>query len=502
MSRYTNAFLIMLPIAGCILWYLLKVFQFQTSPEQYPDGMVILQLSRGWLEGRPLLFDTIYGNHALQHNYYLIPLAGIFTKPMGVYGLFMAYVCLVGVFFWKYYRSLPDFNALESRASWLTVLCYVFGPMAYFMYLDYFGWHPEQYLIPLLALLALSLGQRKWGMSLVWLSLAFLVKESAIVLICCLLLFCSVVDLVLRNPGKPVLSYLLNRRNVTITGISLTLFALGLWWLSHLNGPQTSRLAQAFAKVQYNMTFVYYVLFSGMVGLMTFGLGLIPFVPWLRTFSRKRLIIGLLAGCYLVLFVMFAVESLYYFPTIYPGISYPPRISGLWAFMFGAFLFLSHRFTLSGMLRGQNAMSWTLAGCVLQFVMAPFLVAHHFTFESRPARLSANVSYMMKTRLGLDPYPDGIANELHDLAGKLPPGSEVIVPFQHIRYFENAYPSFWDYGGKYPLHVLGKPLLYVYERDLVKSGFYRTFPGSDYRIIPNEHLLILADPGWYKLHFK
>ena len=147
-------------------------------------------------------------------------------------------------------------------------------------------------------------------------------------------------------------------------------------------------------------------------------------------------------------------------------------------------------------------MSWTLAGCVLQFVMAPFLVAHHFTFETKPARLSANVSYMIKTRLGLDPYPDGTANELHELARKLPPGSEVIVPFQHIRYFENVYPSFWDYGGKYPLHVLGKPLLYVYERDLVKSGFYRTFPGSDYRIIPNEHLLILADPGWYKLHFK
>ncbi|MCF2489340.1 DUF2079 domain-containing protein [Dyadobacter sp. CY347] len=502
MGRYTNPLLIMLPVIGCILWFLLKVFQFQTSPEQYADGMVILQLSRGWLEGRPFLFDTVYGNHALQHNYYFIPIAGIFTKWMGVYGLFMAYVCLTGGFFITYYQSLSRFNVLERRASWVTALCYVFGPMAYFMYLDYFGWHPEQYFVPLLALLALCLAQRKWRMGAVWLLLTFLVKESAIVLICCLLLFCSVVDLVLRHPGKHWLSYILNKRNVIITVVCLGLFALGIWWLSYLNGPKTSRLDQAFSNVQLNQTFAYYVLFSGAVGLLTFGLALIPSIPWLRTFGYKGLIIWSLGGCYMVLFVMFATESLYYFPTIYPGISYPPRISGMWAFMFSAFLFLSCRFAQAGILRDRNAVSWTLAGCLLQFVFAPFLVAHHFNFEFKPARLAANVSYMLQTHFGLNPYPDGTAKELHQLAEKLPGGSEVIVPFQHLRYFENVYPSFWENNGAFPLHVLGKPVLYIYEKDLVKRGAYRTFPGSDYQTVPNKQLLILADPGWYKQNFK
>lgn len=122
----------MLPIVGALLWYLVKVFQFQTSLEQYADGMVALELSRGWLEGRPLLFDHIYRNHALQHNYYFIPLVGLLTQPMGVYGLFLAYLGLVGFFFWNWYQSFVRFGIFERTITWLTAFFFVFGPMAYF----------------------------------------------------------------------------------------------------------------------------------------------------------------------------------------------------------------------------------------------------------------------------------------------------------------------------------------------------------------------------------
>ena len=502
MSRSANAFLLVLPIIGCVVWFFLKVFQFQTSPEQYPDGMVILQLSKGWLEGRPYLFDTIYGNHAQQHNYYFIPLIGIFTKPMGVNGLFMAYVCLVGLFFWVYRQGVAGFNIAERRATWLTALVYVFGPMGYFMYLDYFGWHPEQYFVPLLAFLALSLAQRKWGMFVFWLVLIFLVKESSIVLICCLFLFFSVVEMVIQDPARHWFKYIVNKRNLIIVSVSVVLFLVGLWWLSYLNGSQSSRLNQAFSNTKLNITFFYYVIFSLAVGVLTFGLGLLPFMPWLRTFPRKNLLIGVLAGCYGVLFVMFATEALYYFPTIYPGISYPPRISGLWAFMFSAFVYLSYRVARAGFTPGQNAISWVLTGCVLQFILGTFLVAHHFTFETKPSTLSQNVSYMRKTRLGLQPYPDGMGHDLYQLAKAMPVGSEVITPFQYLRYFERVYPSFWPANGQLPSHILGKPLLFIYEKELVRNGFYHAFPDKGYITIPNEHLLILADSSWYNGTFQ
>ena len=502
MSRSAKALLILLPVIGCVVWFFLKVFQFQTSQEQYADGLVALQLSRGWLEGRPLLFDPIYGNHAQQHNYYLIPIVGLLTKPMGVYGLFMAYIGLFALFLWIWYKSLARFDVPARTAAWLTGVIFVFGPMAYFIYLDYFGWHPEQYFIPLLALLSLSLAQRKWRFAMLWLVLTFLVKESSVVLICCLLLFCSVVDLVLSNPGKHWTAYVLTRRNWIITGVCLALFAAGLWYLAHLNGPRPSRLTHAFAHTQLSTTLFLYVLFSGSVGLATFGIGLLPFVPWLRKLQHKNLIICVLGVGYGILFVMFATEALFYFPTIYPGVSYPPRIGGLWAFMLSAFVFLGYRLSHSGVVPNQNAPTWILTGCLFQFLLSPFLVAHHFTIETRPSLLGADVSYLIKTKFGLDPYPDGDARQLYALAEKMPAGAEVVVPFHYTRYFENVYPSFWKADGRPPAHLIGKPLLYVYEKDLVNKKVYTDFPGKGYSIIPNKHLLILADSGWYNSTFK
>jgi hypothetical protein len=502
MSRFTKAFLIALPILGCVIWYLLKVFQFQTSPELYDDGMVILQLSRGWLEGRPFLFDTIYGNHTQQHNYYFIPLVGILTKPMGVYGLFMAHVILVGFFFYKCYQSFARFSVFERITSWLAVLFFAFGPMAFYINLDYFGWHPEHYLIPLLSLLSLSLAERKKGMIMLWLLLTFLVKESSVVLICCLLLFCYVVDLILQNPVKHWSHYIINRRNLIVTAVCIVLFLMGLWWLSHLNGPRPSRLSQAFSRIRPGKTLLLYIAFSCLVGFLTFCIGLLPFIPWLRRFPRRKLIIAVLAGCYTILLVMFATEALFYFPVIYPGISYPARIGGLWGFMLSAFVFLSYRLAQSGAVPDQKASTWIFTGCVLQFLFSPFLVAHFFTIESRPSILSDNISYLIKTRLGLNPYPEGTPRQLYQLAKELPAGSEVIVPFKYTRYFENVYPSYWVDDTQPPSHILGKPLLYVYEKELVNKGSYHEFPGKDYITIPNEHLLILAESSWYNLQFK
>ncbi|MEO6286566.1 MAG: hypothetical protein ABIN80_04695 [Dyadobacter sp.] len=502
MTPFKRAFLVLLPIIGCVIWYLLKVLQFQTSPEQYADGMVILQLSRGWLEGRPFLFDTVYGHHAQQHNYYFIPLVGILTKPMGVYGLFTAYLGLVGFFFWKYDRSIAGFNAFERTTTWLTAFFFVFGPMGYFIYLDYFGWHPEHYLIPLLALLSLSLAEKKRGLIILWLLLALSVKESSVVLLCCLLLFCSVVDMVLSNPARHRSAYILNRRNLIITGVSLVVFLSGLWLLSYLNGSKASRLGLALSRVELGSTLLWYLVSSCLIGLLTFGLGMLPFIPWLRLSPHKKIIVWTLAGGYAILFVMFATEALFYFPVIYPGVSYPARLGGLWAFMLSAFIFFSYRLTQSGTMPSQTAIPWILTGGLLQFLLAPFLVAHYFTFEARPSVLSANVSYMVKTRLGLDPYPEGIARQLYMLARRMPYGSEVIVPFHYTRFFENIYPAYWEEDGRRPAHILGQPLLYMYEKDLVKNGHYHDFPGKDYTMVPNEHLLILVESNWYQSNLK
>ena len=496
--------LTLLPVLAVLVWYLLKVFQFQLNQEEYSDGMLALQLSRGWLEGRPVLYDNLYGDHARQHNYYFILLVGFLTKFTGVYGLFIAYLGLIALFFQQWYKGFSLFGSTTWTAPWLTVFFFVFGPMAYFIYLDYFGWHPEHYFIPLMALLSLSLARRQYKLAALWLLLTFLVKETSTILLCSLLLFCSVTDLILKNAAGTWVSYVFNKRNILISGACFILFCLSMWWLSHLNGPQPSRLGIALERIQLTATPMKLVAYSGLylvIGLITFGIGILPFIPWLRVVPRAGLIVGTLAACYTLLFVVYFFETLFYFPTIYLSVSYPPRMGGLWALLLSAYVFLSYRLTQAGLLPGQSVISWILTGCLLQFIFSPFLVAHHFTFDADSHQVSMNASNMLKTHFGLHPYPDGVARQLYTLARKLPEGSDVVVPNKYLSYFENVYPASWNYDDG-SVRVLRKPVLYVYEKNLIGKVPYYKFPKKGYKIIPNQQLLILADSTWYSLHFK
>ncbi len=491
----------LLPLLGVVSWFLLKVFQFQINQEQYGDGLVVLQLSKGWLEGRPALFDTIYGNHALQHNYYFILLVGFLTKPLGVYGLFVAYLSLVGIFFMKWYGGFKDFGIVVWANPWLTVFFFFFGPMAYYIYLDYFGWHVEQFFIPLLALLSLGTAMRKWLLAICMLVLLFSVKETSPVLICSLLLFCSVVDHVLNNSSKHYAKYIFSSRNLIIVAVCFIFFCLGLWWLSHLNDSQSTRLKYAFARTHFSKELLYYIVISFLIALLTFGIGIIPFIPWLRIAPRRILVTSSLFFCYLILFLVYSIEGLFYLPVFYPGISYPARIGGLWGLLLSAFVFLIYRLTQLERLPDCNANTWLLSGVLLQFVFSPFLVAHFFSVDSKPRNLLASATYLVNTKLGLNPYPDGTANQLHNLAQKLPEGSEVIVPYKFMSYFQNVYPSPWNFDDD-PFYIFGKPLLYIYQKELIDKEVYLKFPGNDFKTIPNEHLLILAEPNWYKQNFK
>lgn len=481
-----------IPIVGIVVWFLIKMFQFQINQEQYGDGIVQLQLSRGWLEGRPFLFDNIYGNHALQHNYYLIPLIGIFTKYLGVYGLFVAYLLLLAIFLWQWWSGSSHFVMAQREGLWLGVLFFVFGPIAYYLYLDYFGWHCEQYFIPLLALFSLSLARRQRGRALFWFILICLVKESSSVLICSLLLFVSVADLILENPSWALSQYFFNRRNGVIVVGCFALFCLSMWWLSYLNAGGPSRLSLAFSRVHFTTEFIGFILICVGIGALTFLIGLIPFVPFLRKSPKPQAIVGILLGGYLILWLMFTVESLFYLPVIYPAISFPPRLGGLWAYMLSAFVFLSYRMAQSDTFPERQVLVWALGGCLAQFVLAPLLVAHQFEIDSKPRNISENISYMHKSRLGMDPYIEAIPRQLHELAKKLPEGAEVVVPLKYITYFQNVYPSPWNFDGR-PSFVVGKPMVYVCHNDLVKQGFYKDLPQKEYSSIEHNDLLILID---------
>jgi hypothetical protein len=47
------------------------------------------------------------------------------------------------------------------------------------------------------------------------------------------------------------------------------------------------------------------------------------------------------------------------------------------------------------------------------------------------------------------------------------------------------------------LRILMRPLLYIYDKKLIKTNKNYIFPKGGYKTIPNSQLLILADSVWY-----
>lgn len=169
--------------------------------------------------------------------------------------------------------------------------------------------------------------------------------------------------------------------------------------------------------------------------------------------------------------------------------------------MLSAYIFLSYRFLQAGMLPSKTSFTYLLTGLTLQFIFSSFIVSHRFAIDSDSHNLSISISGLVKTKLGLKPYTEGNAHQLYELSKKLPQGSEVIVPNQYVTYFQNVYPGSWNYDRKTAM-LLGRPLLYVYEKNLIGKVDYYKFPKNGYRVIPNHQLLILADSKWYNQRYK
>lgn len=72
----------------------LGMFMFKIKlydlPDYQADLFGILQLSRDYVLGKPLLYENAYGDNSGIHNYYLMPLLAPFTLLFGGKGLFVA----------------------------------------------------------------------------------------------------------------------------------------------------------------------------------------------------------------------------------------------------------------------------------------------------------------------------------------------------------------------------------------------------------------------------
>lgn len=321
-------------ITACLLFvgfFIAKTQLFQKLNYQ-SDLFSHIQSSRSWLQGRPIMYENNYGHHARYHNYFFNLLMGSFVLWWGAYGIFIfqlgLYIAaLLYTFPYIYYRAQTYFQKVL-----MGILCLVFfcGPYAYWLYDDpWFGFHTEMLYIPLGLIFSIALlKQNKW-LAIVFAVLIISVKEDGVVLLAALHLLNLFVNKLQGQISHK--KWLLH--SITLGGIYVLLFMAGIVYLKYKNNFELSRLDKTFSRAkEFTPSEIKGYILSVLSG---FGLLLLPFIVFIG-YTKPRSWYFLLYALLLLLPIVVVnfVSGLYYLPHVDFSLTWVPRFSLVFVFLF------------------------------------------------------------------------------------------------------------------------------------------------------------------------
>lgn len=238
-----------------LLFFAFKTLRFQALYYTFNDMYIFIQSSCSWLDGRPLLYENIWGYDSRIHNNYILLLFGPLIYGWGVYGAFGALVLLLLVSYWLLLKTLAR---RENWFMWLTLAVLLFGPV-WFWYNEHpgIGWHPEllYYPLVLLFMLALITATAAWP---VWVTggLIVLVKEDGALLAGSVHLAVICLQYLRADAGRRVLG-VLGQRRFWLTAVGWAgVFVAGVLFLSFKNraAEPEPRLQQALMAIRTGIT--------------------------------------------------------------------------------------------------------------------------------------------------------------------------------------------------------------------------------------------------------
>ncbi len=225
------------------LWFLVKARLF-VGLEYSWDLFLMLQLSRSWLMGRPLLWENRWGRDSVSqvsHNFFVTPLLGLFTLRLGAYGLFLAHAGLLFLAFLELDRVLRPWPPWRRFAC---VLAFLFGPVGFWIWDDpFYGWHVELLYLPTAVLFACTL-ERRSRLRVVWGALLALLREDGAVVACSVQLLHTWL-----SARQPLWSPQTLRRSGRVAAAWLVVFLVGVCVQRWSHPLASARLTHALSTV-------------------------------------------------------------------------------------------------------------------------------------------------------------------------------------------------------------------------------------------------------------
>lgn len=491
MHRSTGAILVCL-----LVFCLFKWARLYTLNYSFNDMYAFLQMSVSWLDGRPFMYDNIWGYHHRIHNYYTVLLWAPFIRLGGAYGLFVAQVLLLMLAYALVSERLIR-QLAPGWARWGLLGALLIGPVSLWLN-DHpnIGWHTELSYLPFSLLFALALagGKRVW----IWLTgaLVVLVKEDGAIL-AALIYVAWLALTTLQQADKPTLWPLLRSRRFWLSlGGWVLVFVLGMAWLSAKNEAGEPRLKNTLAILgQSGATGIFLGQMLTLIGqslLLLLGVVIFLFLL-LRTAStdKKRLIWLVFALGVGVLTALNTVQSALYFGQsafMQVALTWPPRFVLVWSFTTSFCVLYLLSAPVDSLPHIPKARSIALAAGL-------FLVQIPIVYLVRPDLPTlADWKNLARLRPAADKQtqlvlPADLA-VLRKLAAALPPHSSVLA-FDYVVPIFHKHYGIWPTGNHYqPADVAVLPVT-----DFQGLGKAAAMPKT-YRAFPLNSYVIYAAPGF------
>lgn len=434
-----------------LLFFLFKVFSFQALYYTYNDLYIFLQNSCSWMDGRPLLYENIWGYDDRIHNNYSMLLWGPLIYGFGAYGAFAVQTGLTILSYSLLLRKMT--RKMAAQDVWLALAVLLLGPV--WIWLNEhpgIGWHPELTYFPLSILFLLALLQNRTALTWLAGAMLVLVKEDGALLAGVIHLAFLGINYLIVNPKKSVFGLLGQRHFWVVLAGWAGLFVAGMLFLSWKNHaaepePRLQQALTAFRSGIHDATFIkihLLLLFKTVLLLLPTG--------WMLLYSLRRTgwkqagTIALIYGVALLpLLVSNTVQSATYYGNnpYYDSVSltWPPRFVLMYAFSVVYVLAIWFGFGLG---KAQPSPRWQVAmlGVLLVGIQLP-IVAY-----ARPDSLQLSG---LKKRLThrYDPEKEPLLPRadlavIQQLAKTMPPRSSVfvfdyLIPIFHKHY--NIWPT-------------------------------------------------------------
>jgi hypothetical protein len=218
-----NIFLICILLLSLILLYtkIIRLYGLHYFIDDFTNN---LQGTFSWFSGRPLTYANGFGKMNTAHNYFLMPLLGLFTNKFGAIGAFIITQLLYVIAYWQFYLTFKT----KAKSSFYIAFVFVLLSPTFFWIYDHphVGWCVELLYLPLVVLYVLSLCQNsKWAVF--WAVVLCLVREEGIIL----LAFSFVYYHISKNKYTSIKQIFSDKHIIKVVLSLIIVFAISFAWL-------------------------------------------------------------------------------------------------------------------------------------------------------------------------------------------------------------------------------------------------------------------------------